>query len=166
MSEVLPFLQKWCGESTDELLADEGRYRIDSIVVTFEAALSAKRERGEALTSEEEATVTVEIVEREVHSGGFDSFFRHYAQYVANAPSAFERIGCEECAAVVRRAIAALGVVGPLTAAAIEEALDDDAPERDDALDEGDAAFYALAGPIADRLFAFVKANREHIRLT
>ena len=34
-----PFLEAYDGQSTDELIALEGQFRIDSIVLAFEAAL-------------------------------------------------------------------------------------------------------------------------------
>jgi hypothetical protein len=41
----LPWLNAYSGETVDELLALEGKYRIDSLVVAFEQAMDQKAAR-------------------------------------------------------------------------------------------------------------------------
>ena len=42
MNEDVPFLDAYGGQSTDELIALESEYRIDSLVLAFESAIDAK----------------------------------------------------------------------------------------------------------------------------
>ena len=67
MSTDQPFLDAYGGQTTDELIALESEYRIDSLVLAFEAALDAKAEH----SKQERVVLAVEAVEREVNNGGF-----------------------------------------------------------------------------------------------
>lgn len=63
---------------------------------------------------------------------------------------------------IARRALAALSIRGAVTPTSIEEARAAGGEERADSLDD---EYYICDEPIADRLFAFVKANRSKNRL-
>ena len=54
------WLDGYSGQTTDELIALEGEYRTDSLVLAFEQALMAKDE----LTDEEKVVLAVEALER------------------------------------------------------------------------------------------------------
>ena len=140
-----PWLDSAAGRSTDELIALERDYRIDSLVVAIEGALLAKPK----LTPAETVVVAVESMEREVNNGGFEQFFTNSSgEYAPALVSALEQIGTPETADVARRAVSAW------------------ASQSLDELGECDSAYYDLKEPIADRLFEFIKINRADIKLT
>jgi hypothetical protein len=142
---ALPFLAGYSGESVDELLAYEGRYRIDSIVLAFEQAIQQRSARLKSECSDEERVVlAVEALERDVNNDGYDGFLRYSAAFVPVIVAALERIGCLGVARITRDAIAA-GLSGSL------ESLDQ--------------AYYRNPEDIEGRLFAFIAANRERFVL-
>lgn len=136
------FLESYDGQSTDELLALAGKYRIDSLVLAFEQAIQQKA----APSKEESYVLAVEALEREVNNGG-------YAQFFGNSSS--------EHAGVVVEALQAIGC--PKTAAMTADAI----AGRDDekTLAACDDRYYANDEPIADRLFAWIGDNRARIRV-
>ena len=160
------FLERYNGESLDDLIAMAEAYRIDSLVLAMEAALQAKQEGGLALSREERVVLAIEGLEREVNNGGYHQFFFNSSRvYAAEVEEVLRLIGCHDHADIARRAVAALGVRGVITQEAIEEALDSGGEELVDVLGELNSEYYACQEPIADRLFAFVSANRARISL-
>src|SRR5438309_10880132 len=109
----LPWLDSYSGETAEELLSLEGRYRTDSLVLVFEQALDQKaaREGLHSLGEEERIVLAVEALEREVNNGGYDQFFvnssREFAPIVVDA---LQRIGCMKTATITQKAIKALGI--------------------------------------------------------
>lgn len=163
MSSDTPFLESYDGQSTDELIALEEKFRIDSIVLAFEVALDGKDE----LSTAERVVLSVEAIEREVNNGGFNQFFvnssRNFAPYIVDA---FKLIGCPQTAKLCQDAIDLLGVEDLFESDALEDAAceaDDGLMAEFDALDE---VYYAGAEePIAVKLFEFIKQNRNQISL-
>lgn len=165
----LPWFEAYNGESTDALLALEGRYRTDSLVVAFEQAVGQKahREGDAVLSTEEYAILAVEALEREVNNGGYSQFFtnssKEFAPWIAQA---LEAIGCPRFAAVTRDALAALGISGPVTEAAVDGAMASADDHRLEALSACDEAYYGVADEdIANRLLAYIKDHRSAIHL-
>ncbi|MBI5479375.1 MAG: DUF4375 domain-containing protein [Deltaproteobacteria bacterium] len=162
----LEFLSKYSGESTTQLLAYEGRCRVDSIVLAFEQAIEAKAAADRTLSSEEEVVLAIEALEREVNNGGYDQFFRNSSKaFAPNIVGALDRIGCPACARITAAALAALPLAGPPTEAAIDRAMAEDSASRSDALSACDADYFRNTEDIAGRLFAFLKANHQSIQL-
>lgn len=150
---MLPFLEPYAGQSTDELIALAGRYRTDSLVLAFEWALLAKAERVgfTGLTREEQIIIAIEACEREVNNGGFDQLFVNIAPRITDAlVESFERIGCPRTAALVREAVAANALLDA---------------GRTVALASCDDRYYALDEDIAGVLFAFITEHRAAIDL-
>ena len=148
----LPFLADHGGRSTNELLALEGHYHIDSLVVAFEAALLNKTQ----FTEPERVVLAIEAVEREVNNGGFNQFFfnssREHAYF---APLALRAIGAPQTAELVEGAIYAIsgGQVldtNELRARAVNAELDR-------------AYYQGKEEPLADKLFEYIKRNRASI---
>ena len=159
------FLDAYGGQSTDELIALESEYRIDSLVLAFESALDAKVEH----TKPERIVLAVEAIEREVNNGGFTQFFVNSSlEYTKDIVEAFQLIGCPATADLCRRAIELLGVADLTDLDAIEQAsyeVDDD-EVRDEQFNALDAEYYAGAEePIAVKLFEYIKQNRNDITL-
>ncbi len=164
MSKDLPFLDAYGGQTTDELIALESEYRIDSLVLAFEAALDAKAEHSKS----ERVVLAVEAVEREVNNGGFTQFFVNSSlEYTKDMVEAFELIGCPATAVLCTKAIALLGVDDLTDLDAIEQAsyeVDDD-EARLEQFNALDSAYYTGEEPIDARLFEYIKRNRQHITL-
>ena len=101
----LKWLEAYSGETTDELIALQGKYRTDSIVLAFEQAADQKVERlgPESLSVEEWVILAIEALEREVNNGGYWQFFANATCfYTPVIVDALDRIGCSETAALTR----------------------------------------------------------------
>jgi hypothetical protein len=160
------WLKGYSGQSVEELLLQEGEYRIDSLVLAFEEAILQKAEReGEHnLTEEENIVLAVEALEREVNNGGYHQFFINSSQeFVPTVVSALKRIGCMKTATITQQAIKALDVTH-LTLEAIEAAMAEEDEDRLTKLNRCDDSYYESAEPIAERLFAFIKANKATVK--
>jgi len=167
MTELV-FLEEYGGQSLGELIAMESTHRIDSLVLAIESALDLKAEdRGAAtLSSAERVVLAVEALERQVNNGGYDQFFLNSSKaYASELERALRAIGCPEQADIARRAVEALAIKGPVTAESVEAAHSAGGDDLMDVLSSLDDEYSSCDEPIADRLFAFVKANRAAIRL-
>lgn len=163
----LPFLEEYSGQSTDELLAMEKTHRIDSLLFVFELGIEKRKNRDgiEGLTTEEVIVLAVEGLEREVNNGGYDQFFvNSSAEYASVIVDALRRIGCPEVAAITKDAIAALGAPD-LAWDTVEAFIHEDDEERDETLSACDDRYFEYPEDIAGNLFAFIKANRDNVRL-
>ena len=161
------WLDGYSGQTTDELIALDGAYRTDSIVLAFEQAIGRKAERlgHEQLTPAERIVLDVEALEREVNSDGFIGLFTYHSQHVPGLVSALTAIGADAVAELTRSAIAELGIDGPLTPEAVESAANDEDDDRDERLDALDQAYYETAGDLAGPLLAYIAAQRDKIVL-
>ena len=160
-------LDGYSGQTTDELIALEGTFRTDSIVWAFAQAIAQKAARlGDAhLATPERVVLAVEAVEDRVNSGGFDSLFRYESALIPDIVPSLVAIGCDAVADLARSAIEAVDIHGPITASAIESAMDEENDARDDRLEALDSLYYELSGDLADPLLAFIKSNRGQITL-
>lgn len=157
------FLPSWDGQSTDELIALAGKYRIDSLVLAFEQAIQGKAN----VSPKERYILAVEGLEREVNNGGYAQFFLNSSvDYVADIEPALRAIGCPKTADMTHDAIAAIAPDGNME----PTTLSDRSANADDALSKRlDACtnrYFANDEPIADNLFGWIKANRSDIRIT
>jgi hypothetical protein len=163
----LQWLDGYTGQTVDQLLALEGKYRIHSLVLVFEEALDQKAARvGEhALSDEERIVLAVEALEREVDNGGYAQFFENSSrEYAPMIVASLQRIGCRETATITEKAIKALGTAR-LTAGGIKSVMAKNDEQRKAKLNQCDDEYYKNPEPIAERLFAFIKTNKDHIRL-
>lgn len=161
------WLDRYAGQTVEQLLALEGTHRIDSLVVAFEQALDQKaaREGDHSLTDEERVVPAVEALEREVNNGGYDQFFvNSSSEYASVIVDALRKIGCPRTAEITQSAISALGLT-TFEADAIEEAIHAENAGRDSTLNECDSRYFDNDEDIAGRLFAFIRANKDKIRL-
>lgn len=157
------FLESYEGQSTEELLALAGEFRIDSLVLAFEQALQAKP--ADLLSAEESQVLAIEALEREVNNGGYRQFFGNSSgEFTPVIETALRAIGCPKVADITRDAVAALGS-GVLTAKAVAAAefADDEAIEA--ALAACDDRYFANDEPIADRLFQWIGRHAHAIRV-
>lgn len=157
----------YSGESTAELLAYPARRRHDSLVRAFEEGLLRKVARAgqRALSQEERTVLAVRTLDREVHNGGYQQFFRNSSKrFAPEIVQLLSRIGCGRTATITQRAINSLRA-RPLRVALIDAAMRKTNEQRDRELEQCDQWFYRTPQGISRRLYAFIKANRERIRL-
>jgi len=157
----------YSGETTDELLDYPAQGQRDSLVRAFEEGLQRKALRtGErALSKEERIVLAVRALDREVNNGGYDQFFRNTSKnFAPEIVQSLARIGCRRTAKITQKAMSALRVA-PLTVARIDAAMKETNGERTRQLERCDELFYRTPQGISRRLFAFVKSNRNRIRL-
>lgn len=161
------WLDVYAGQSIEALLAMDGVFRTDSIVLAIEQAIQAKGARigPDALTWPERVVLAVEALEREVNSGGFDSWLRYAAPQVPDTARAVADIGESDVVELVASAIATLAIDGHLTAGSVEDAMARDDEARDVRLEALDTAYFDRAGDLAEPLLAYIGAHREGIRL-
>ena len=101
------WLNGYSGQSVDQLIALEGRYRTDSLVLAFEQAIYQKADRlgGDELSEEELTILAVEALEREVNNGGYGQFFVNTSEFAPVILDALRRIGCPKTAKITQRAL-------------------------------------------------------------
>ncbi len=166
MEEGDEFLDQYDSQSVDALLQLQKTHRIDSIVLAFEAALDSRKGRGEILSEVELTILAIEAFEREINNGGFSQFFYNssveYAPIIVNCLS---NIGCNELAALAQQSINILNIES-LDPDLIEQRMDPDDEELEEALGELDNIFYASEETPAYALFEYIKNNRLSISLS
>jgi hypothetical protein len=159
-NDNLPFLDKYSGESVDELIAMSATHRVDSIVLAFDEALNQKP----TLTDTEKVIVVIESFERQVNNGGFNAFCFNTPYHVKGASDSLKKIGCPKSAALLENALLILGVKSRTTELEIQTLAADATTEQDEQLDKLDADFYRLSTEsIENNLFEFIKLNRDEI---
>lgn len=161
----LKWLNGYSNQTVEQLLSLEGEYRIDSLVLAFEERINQKvqREGMQSVTEEERIVLAVEALEREVNNGGYEQFFVNSSrEFAPTVVGALQRIGCKKTATITQRAIKALSIAD-VTLEAIDAAMAGADEQRLAKLNRCNDSYYKSAEPIADRLFAFIKANKASI---
>jgi hypothetical protein len=158
------WLDGYSGESVDELIALEGKYRTDSLVLAFEQAMNQKAARvGDGkLTVQERVILAVEALEREVNNGGYGQFFVNTPEYAPVIVDALRRIGCSQTAEITQRALAIVQK-SPMTDEQIQNGTWEEDEERQAALGECDSLYFDGPENIEESLFAFINASRAKI---
>ena len=159
---ALPWFGKYSGESTEQLLALEGKFRTDSLVVAFEQAIQSKVFRdGGDVSVPERVVLAIESLEQEVNNGGYDQFFRNSSiQYAPTLVDALARAGCPKAAAVAERAIRSLGL-DVVSVESIQAAMEVGSEERDMALNPCDQEFYEYQEDLAGKVLDYIRYNRD-----
>lgn len=167
MQEGDEFLDQYDGQSVDELIQLQKTHRIDSIVLAFESALDARKDKGEKLNDVENTILAIEALEREVNNGGFSQFFYNSSvEYTPTIVASLKAIGCHETGNLAQKAIDTLGV-DSLDSDVIEERMDPDDDELEEALGNLDDIYFNETQEVPGyALFTFIKNNRESIKLT
>jgi hypothetical protein len=159
------WLDGYAGQAVDELIALEGNYRIDSLVLAFEQAMDQKVARAgdEKLTDAERVILAVEALEREVNNGGYGQFFINSREYAPMIVHALRRIGCPTTADVTQKALDIVQQI-PMTREEIENGTWEENEERQEALSRCDSRYFQRPENIEESLWAYIKANREKIQ--
>ena len=163
----LEWLGSYSGQTVEELISLEGRYRTDSLVSAFEQALDQKAARdGESsLTDQERVVLAVEALEREINNGGYAQFFSNSSrEYAPLITQSLQLIGCFETATLTARAIQALRLRS-LTMQAIEFEMQGKDMRRDAILAELDGHYFKTDEDISEKLLSFIKSHKTEIKL-
>ena len=160
-----PCLQ-YSGQSMDELLACGETHRIDTIAMAFDEAIC---QRSNAfgllvLSPEEQNIVAVNALEREVNNGGYHQFFLNEGQCAPIIVDALREIGCPKTATITEEAIDAMRLPR-LTMEEIDKVIADENDARDKILSDCDDRFLDYTEDISGQLFAYIKHNRDAIRV-
>ena len=158
-----PFLKGYSGQTTDELLALEENYRVDSIVLAFEEALLHRS--GSQLSREESYLLAVEALEREVNNGGYLQFFTNASEHTGIIETALRAIDCPVTAQTTHDAIATLELEDGFTPEDVAAAAEDADESVREVLEECDNRYFDEGEPIADRLFDWIRKNRNSIKV-
>jgi hypothetical protein len=153
------FLDSYEGQSTEELLALDRKFQVDSLVLAFEQAIQDKPP--DSISTEESYILAVEGLEREVNNGGYSQFFVNPSgEFAPIIETALRAIECPKTADITRDAVAALRVETVTAEAAVK---DDESIQH--ALAACDDRYFANDEPIADRLFRWIAANKDRVRI-
>jgi hypothetical protein len=157
------WLERYSGQTVDELLALATDHRIDSLVLAFEEALL---QRAGELNEVERTVIAVEALEREVNNGGYHQLFLNRPEETEHLTPSLRRIGCTRTAELTQKAIDLLEVQGALTASAVSDALERGGDALLEALGaQCDGPFFKGTESIEQHLFDYLARNRQHIRL-
>jgi hypothetical protein len=160
----LKWLDGYCGQTVDELIALESEYRIDSLILAFEQALDQKWARDvEKLSEEEFVVLAIEAMEREVNNGGWGQFFVNTGHFAPVIVDALQRIRCPKTAKIAEKAVKIVEK-DPITEEQIENGTWEENEKRQDGLSKCDDLYFERPENIEESLFAFVKANRKNIK--
>jgi hypothetical protein len=159
-----PFLDRYGGQTLQQLIAMKSSHRIDSLVLAVEQALLHKPDT--ALTEPERVVIVVEAMEREVNNGGYGQFFlnspRESTEFLVRA---LELIGCPKVAAISSDAIAILKLPAGFDSGTVERIASELSEEALSKLGECDSRYYANDESIDERLFAYVELHQNQIRI-
>ena len=161
------WLEGYSNESLDDLIALEGSYRKDSLVLAIAQALEQKSERmGEnTLTYEERVILAIEALEREVNNGGYGQLFVNSScAHTAFIVDALRQIGCPKTAEITHEAWQAVQNY-PMTDVEIQNGTWEDHVDRQEILAGCDSLYFERPENIEESLFAYIKANRTKIHL-
>lgn len=160
----LQWLDGYSGQTVDELISLEGKYRTDSLVLAFEQAIDQKasREGGEQLSDQEFIILAIEAMEREVNNGGWGQFFVNSSVFAPIIVGALQDIGCPKTAEIAQEAVKIVERQ-PIAEEEIENGSWEQNEQRQRALRECDNLYFAHPENIEESLFAFIKTNRKKI---
>ena len=159
-----PVLDRYSGQTLQQLIAMKSSHRIDSLVLAVEQALLHKPDT--ALSEPERVVIAVEAMEREVNNGGYGQFFlispRESTEFLVRA---LELIGCPKVAAISSDAIAILKLPAGFDSNSVERVASELSDEALGKLGECDSRYYANDESIDERLFAYVERHQNEIRI-
>jgi hypothetical protein len=159
------FLDRYGGQTTEELIGLAGEYRIDSLVLAFEEAIQQQVD-DRPISPEETVVLAVEALEREVNNGGYSQFFSNSSnQFAGSIVEALRAIDCPRTAEITQQAIAALGLEEALTPENLEAVILDEDEAVLARLAKCDDRYFDNDEPVADRLFEWIGRNRAKIRV-
>lgn len=159
----LQWLDGYCGEAVEQLISLEGKYRIDSLVLAFEQAMSQKAARVgmEGLSEEERIILAIEALEREVNNGGYSQFFINSPEYAATIVQSLRRIGCSTTAEITQKALTVVQQHPAVWES--QRRIWEDNEKWFEVHHECNSLYFEHPENIEVQLFEFIKANRSRI---
>jgi Domain of unknown function (DUF4375) len=164
---VLKSFPGYGGQTTQQLIALEGEFEPWTLVAAIEQGLCKKFGYGDSaeLTAPERNVLAVLSLEREVMNGGYSQFFGNSSvEFVCIIVEALVEIGCPNTADLTKRAIDTLHLE-VLTPTAAEAAAAQSNLQRDEVLDDYDQVFFKYEERPDLKLFSYISANLNSIRL-
>jgi hypothetical protein len=160
----LQWLDGYSGQTVEQLIALERKYRVDSLVLAFEQAMDQKAARlgMESLSDQERVILAIEALEREVNNGGYGQFFVNTPEYAPIIVQSLRQIGCPRTAEITQKALTIVQQ-RPITSEEVEQGTWEDDDERSQAHEECDRLYFERPENIEVQLFEFIKANRSKI---
>jgi mRNA-degrading endonuclease RelE of RelBE toxin-antitoxin system len=140
----------YSGQTAEELLSFEKYGRTDLLVRAFTEAIQEKVERRGRLSEAERVVLAVGKLDSTMVTDGFDNFFMYSPQFASTIVDSLRLIGCKRLAKATERAVDALRLINVRA--------------KTERLDKCSMSYWKAPGPTR-RLFAFIKANRDSIRL-
>ena len=165
----LPELQRYSMETTEQMLAHDGKFDRSSIIMLFCEAIDLKsfREGEESISLEERTVDAVWSLETEVMNGGYRQFFCNTSGL--HAPiivDALMRVRCPRAAEITQRAIDSLQLQD-ISVDSIRAAIEKDDPRVEELLDNCAEDFVKAREDedLPANLITFVRENKDTIRL-
>lgn len=160
------FLPSYQQQSIDELIALEGAYRTDSLVVAIESAILAKKKLGQSISDVENLILAIEAMERNVNNGGFSAFFLNTGEYSPVIVKSLITINCPKNAVLAEQAIACLNLNTLKPAPhAVRDKIKFADDKLEDELSKIDQIYYFSDEAIELRLFEYIKENSIKINI-
>lgn len=165
----LPELQRYSMETTEQMLAHEGKYDNSSIIMLICEAIDLKssREGEESISLEERIVDAVWSLDVEVMNGGYSQFFCNTSgMHTPTIVDALKRSLCPRAAEVTQHAIASLQLP-ELTVEATRAAVDKEDPQIAASLEKCGDDFVEVREEedLPANLLRFIRENKNAIRL-
>jgi hypothetical protein len=165
----LPELQRYSMETTEQMLAHEGKYDNSSIIMLICEAIDLKsfREGEESISLEERIVDAVWSLDTEVMNGGYSQFFCNTSgMHTPIIVDALKRAFCPRAAEITEHAIASLQLP-EMTVEAARAGVEKEDPQIEASLEKcGDDFVEARDGEdLPSNLLRFIRENMNSIRL-
>lgn len=157
------FLERYNGETIQQLLTLTNDYGIDSIILAIEEALERKSDAD--LSRQERVVLAVEALEREVNNGGYEQFFANSPEFAPAIAHCLHAIGCTKTSEITADAIAVLNLPREFDAAAAKHAVSNLGSDSKRQLAECDSRYFANDESIEQTLFAYILQHQHAIRI-
>ena len=153
----------YSGQALEELLSFEKYGRTDLLVAAITQAIEQKAQRRGRLSQAERVILAAGTLDAAMVTGGFDNFFTYWPQFASSIVESLLHIGCKRLAKTTQRALDVLGLkhMSPKRVSGVMAKWDERLAEK---LERCSMSYWKSPGP-ARQLFAFIKANRDQIRL-
>lgn len=156
---------EYAGESIDELIAKEGKHQVVNILYAIAEGIYEKQKRG-PIRKEEAYVPAILALDGQVNNGGFAQFLLETPQHADIILEALWAIDCPKTLEITRRVVLSLGIKGDLTKESLDRALlEEEHPKYDEVVKDCEHEFFNNEEPIFDRLFDWIKRNRDKIQI-
>jgi len=157
-------LEKYAGQSIQDLIAMRETHRTESLVKAVEQGLILKPEN--ELSEPEKVVLVIQSMLREVDNGGYMSFFLNSSlEFSEGVVLALEQIGCPKLAGISRDAIKVLKLPDRFGPKDVDRAVSSLSDQSKEELKVCDSRYKATEEYVGLQLFAFIEKNHQEIRI-